>query len=163
MKSLINILEVIIWPGTLLLVIFWFRKQLQTVFSRLNNIDASATGVSMSFSDAVAAAKRKALNLAGENISKSTTSIKPSMVSEIGSMKKSILQDLRKIATNNNIKTEGQDLKSLNDKLTSGGMIIHEKSALIKAFIDIDKLAHKDINSQELEDVKLIFKTIQKL
>ena len=83
MDNLIKLIEIIIWPATLLLILSWFKDPLKSVFGRMNKLDASASGISVSFSEKLEQAKNKAFDLSrSKGVAKSTTDINPRFESE---------------------------------------------------------------------------------
>lgn len=159
--SLIALLDVIIWPSTVLIFIYWFRKPFRVVFSRLNNIDASATGISMSFSEKVSAAKKKAETLINSTAqSKGGISINPGIKDEITNMKNKLESEMNAIAAGKGIDVQGLDIVKTTEVLKKKGIVNIEKANLIHAFLDISGSAHEHIPNDEMEDIKMIYKTI---
>lgn len=161
---LIDLLEVVIWPGTILIILYWFRAQFKTVFSRVTDIQASATGVSMSFSEQLEATKKLARRISGDGTSKSSPLIDVSpdnaRLKEVKSLEGGVKAHLLEIAQNANIEIGDKSIRSLNENLKEKGLLQFNKSKLISSFIDLTSSATAAVTEEQLNDVKEISKII---
>ncbi len=163
MDSMVALLDVIIWPITLLIIIFWFRKPLQNVFGRLNNLSASASGINVSFSEKLAEAKQKVFELSTKSISKDGPSINDGKEKKafdfkpmINELKNSLIQK----AISNNIPFEGKNAKALLSTLKEKGIVMYEKASLINTFLELSEASTGPTTDQEKKDVQMIFDSI---
>ena len=57
-QHLIRIIEIIIWPATLIVVLILFKKNIKSIFDRVGSFEASATGLSMTFQEKIEETKK---------------------------------------------------------------------------------------------------------
>ncbi len=166
MHDFIKLIDVIIWPATIILILYWFKSPLQAVFGRLNKLDASASGISLSFSEKLAQAKQKAINLSHSGGKpKSGPNIQPKIESENLKKVKAQESELRSMlaekANNAHIPTSGLSMADLSKKLKEKGQLQFEKAELIEMFSELASSANEHITSSQLNDITLIYETIK--
>lgn len=166
MHDLIKLIDVVIWPLTIILILYWFKRPLQAVFGRLNKLDASASGISLSFSEKLEQAKQKAISLSqSEGKSKSGPGIQPKIESEnlrkVKAQEAEIRAILAEKADKVNISSSGLGLRDLSKKLKEKGQLQYEKAELIDMFSDLASSANENITTSQFNDITLIYETIK--
>ncbi len=163
----IKLLEVLIWPITLLIILFVFRKHFIGALKKLGSITASSTGISMTFDKKIEAAKNLLKEIKPKVISKSATGInigtdkiKETPFSELMDIKSKVTTNLKNIAKTNNIELENKSSLALCNQLQEVGIITIQKAKLIISLLDIASSANMSFSEKYLKVVKDIFKAI---
>jgi len=168
-ELIIKLLEVLIWPITLLIILFVFRKYFIGALKRLGSITASSTGISMTFDKKIEAAKKLLQNIKPKVISKTTTGLnievdksKRTPFSELQKIDTELTDYITNIAKTNNIDTTNKSSLALCNQLQEVGVITIQKSKLIKSLLDIVLSANMSFSEKHLKVVKDIFRAIIK-
>ena len=165
MNSFIHLIEVIIWPVTILTILFWFRSQLKSNLSRLNSFDASASGVSMSFSERLEQAKQMAQSISVSSTAKDGVGINPGAsknYQELKQLSSKMQANLQAEAQASNIATQGKSMDEIVSSLKESGKMKFEKAQLINSFFELSNAAEKNISDHQLKDLESIYDVITK-
>ena len=161
-KELTGLIQVIIWPITVLVGLLFFRKHLGSVISSLGTIKAGASGLEMTFQNKLDSVK----DMIGlpENASGGTSksSGKLNMNTNSSGSPYQQLMELRDVLNSKivnrakelNLSTDNSSSLALIDELNRVGGITFKKMNEFKALIDLTNSADQNLNQNQLNQIK---------
>lgn len=156
-QLIIDILEVVTWPITLLLLIILFRKYFISALSRLGSLQAGATGFTMTFDQKITEAKQLLKGIQPKNSAKENLS---SHFSKLLEMKLELNAKLVQLATANNVDAANKSYVQLCDELQEIGIITIQKSTLIITFFDLANSADTTLSEENFNVTEELFNSI---
>jgi hypothetical protein len=165
-ETLIKLLEVIIWPGTLLIIILMFRSQFKNAMGRMGSFKADSTGISMTFEPKLDAAKKVFAALKPGGSSKSTPKLQGTVAAtgtpreqldQIASELKTTLVELGEEA---NLNVAGKPGKELCVELERSGVITHESGTLIATLLEVISAAPATISQSQADEITAMYRAI---
>jgi len=165
-ELLIQLLEVIIWPVTLLIIILLFRRKFSSAISRLGSIKASSSGFSMTFDSMLGAAKQKFTSLKPDSVAKSKASVlsqtthtdKP--FKQLVDIKDKLEKTLVDLAQEAGMDVGQKSSKTLCKELEGRGIISGENSSLMLALMEVVNAAPLKISQTQVDDIKTLYNAI---
>lgn len=162
----------VIWPFTLLIVFLIFRKQITKKMDKLNSIDASSTGISMSFEQELdeaieemveAERKPKIIAKSGVRIGeepKEERKVTP--VESLLGIRDQMNQKLVKKAEASGIHTSGKSAAQLLDDLKSESVISNKEHKGLNRLLHLINAVDQNISQAQVNKVKLLFNNYSK-
>ena len=163
---LIKILEVVIWPGTMLIIIFMFRNQFRSAMGRLGSFEASATGVSMTFEPKLDKAKALFKTLKPESLSKnavniaSSKDIKGTPIEQVSAMRHELFSTLSELGQESNLNVQGKSAHELCSDLEKSGVISHDNATLMHAILDVLNAANANVSQDQVDEIRSMIDSI---
>lgn len=162
-ELLIKLVEVTIWPLTLLLILFLFKKNFADAFNRLGAIKADSTGLSLTFEKALETTKSKFQMNKPEEMFKSnsiiqnedSTSTPP--YKQLMDVKESLETAIIELATEEGMETLGKNSNLLINDLKNKGVLNNQKSELIQALLHLIQMARMDISQTQINEIKKMY------
>lgn len=165
MNQFIHLIEALIWPITILIILYWFRKEFRSNLGRLQSFDASASGVSIAFSERLEKAKKMAKTLTAAT-AKSGSHIhvtqKPGYQQQLKKMATTVHEKLVSQASTSSIDVTGLSTIDLSSALVEIGSMQFEEAQLINTFTQLCATAQDDLTDEQFRDIQSIFKVITK-
>lgn len=155
MEQIIKLLDVIIWPLTVLIGLLFFRKHIGKIISSLGSIKAGAQGFEMNFIEDKLQEATKLIGIGSSGISakdggginpKSGGGISPKKshaetpYQELLELQDSINQKLKTIASQNGMTTTSVSNFALTNELTDRDIIKPHTARELKALIELNNL-----------------------
>jgi hypothetical protein len=165
LQLLIDVLEVITWPLTLLIILLVFRKYFISAMSRLGSIEAGASGLTMTFDQKISQAKKLLKEIKPISIAKSSTDIKikvskSASYSKLMDIKMELNSVLINLGNENNISIENKTTSSVCDELKEVGILTIQTAKLIESLIDITISADVSFTENHLKVAEELLKAI---
>ncbi|KAA5824381.1 hypothetical protein FPF71_09365 [Algibacter amylolyticus] len=167
LELIVKLVEILIWPLTLLIILFLFRKYLAKTFERLGSIKADRTGLSLTFEKKLTEAKQLLQNIQPNAVSKSAPqiSITPngskSPYQQLVDLKVNLENQLVSLAKSNTVDPENLTSIMLSDKLKETGVLSINNEKLISAILDIINSADSSISQQQVNEVKTLYNNVK--
>ncbi len=164
-ELIIRLIEVIIWPVTLLAIFILFRKNFEGAFKRLGALKADSSGISLTFEKELEKAKStfeiyKPEEMAIGKSNLDIQSINDPPYQQLMTIKKSLEKALIDLATEEEIEVSSKSFPSLCDALTAKGIINPEKSELTQSLLKVVNLAGTNITSSQIHQIKKMYNAL---
>ncbi|MEH6535470.1 MAG: hypothetical protein V7719_03690 [Psychroserpens sp.] len=169
----IKLLEIVIWPFTLLTLLFVLKKFLPDLIKRVGSFEATATGISMTFQEKIEEAKEVITGNSGQQDfvttstkSKSSVKIHVEKNKQVkGQTPYQILQGIRESlshkiilkAQEHDIDTKNISSIELSKILKEIGGITFQKAKAFQTLIDLTNAADAFVNQNQANQVKQLF------
>lgn len=163
-QEVINLLDVIIWPITLIVALILFKRNLASIIQRLGSFEAGATGISLSFQNKIEATKQLLLPGANGTQSKSATSINArenTPFHQLLDIREALNGQMIHKAQLNDIPTGDTSSLELNEKLKEIGGITLKNAQVFEALMDLTGSGDTTISQSQVDEVKNLYDTIQ--
>lgn len=166
-KLVIDLIEVIIWPLTVLTIIIIFRKYVGEVIQRLGSVSADGTGISLTFDKKIAAAKQMLKKIKPKLTSKSAPQILIESTKGKGpyeqvlNIKANLESQLHTIAQSNALDHSTMDSNELIEKLKETGVLNIQNADLIEAIFDLCNAANSKITQHQVNEINMLYKNVQ--
>ena len=174
-EQLIRIIEIIIWPATLVIVLFMFKKNITGIIGRIGSIEASASGLSMTFQEKIEETK-KLLPQAALQPSQNASGTKSKSSVKIPSPKKKIqaenpYQTLLAIrdalnkeiilkAHQNNVNTDNKSSVEISNELKTIGVLTIQKTKAFQSLLDLTNAADPGISQDQANQVNHLYENL---
>lgn len=158
----------IIWPVTVLIIFLMFRKQITKKMEKLNSIDASSTGISMTFEreldkaieELVEEEQPKLVSKSGVKIGGSPKFQKAeNPVAALLALRDKMNQKIVKKSESVGITTSGKSSSQLLDALEAQNEITSAEHQRWSRLIDLTHAIDQNISMGQVNKVKLLFNT----
>ena len=175
-QHLIRIIEIIIWPATLIVVLILFKKNIKSIFDRVGSFEASATGLSMTFQEKIEETKKLVPITASASNSNSGGSKSKSSVKIPVGRKKSrkgqtpyeSLLGIRDVLNNqiilkaqkHNINTKNLSSIEISNKLKEIGALTIQKAKAFQALIELTNSADSSISQDQVNQVDQLLENL---
>ena len=173
-RHVINIIEIVIWPATLVVVLVLFKNNITGVIDRIGSFEASATGLSMTFQEKIEETKKLVpLNISNSNGggSKSKSSVKIPAGRKKSKKGQTPYQSLLAIrdALNKQIilKAQQHDLNTkdlgsieISNKLKEMGGLTIQKTKAFQALIELTNSADPSISQDQVNQVDQLLENL---
>jgi hypothetical protein len=163
-QDVIKLIEVLIWPLSLVIVILMFRKNISASFNRLGSITASSSGLSLNFESALEAAQEVFEQGDSSGSSKSfgklgtETTLKP--YETLVDIKKSIESLLLKLAIEHSVTIAGKSQESIVADLAQRNIINPKKSLKFQRLVAAVDAAPMSISHNQAAQLQEMYDTI---
>lgn len=163
---ILKILEVVIWPITILIIISMFRSQFRSAMDRLGSFEASATGVSMSFEPKLDQAKKLFNELKPGGKKKSAVGIMGqdsptgTPMEQVAKLRGEIDSTLLEMSRENNIDLNGKSSTTLSTELADKGVISRDNSKLLIALLEVLNSANANISQKQVDEIREMYNSI---
>lgn len=148
---MIQILDILIWPITLLIILFGFKQYVAHALKRINSFNAGVGGVSFTFSDKIAAAKEKINQLQNGQIAKSGGLLSDNQSTMVKELENELFSAIENKAKTVGVELESSIPKIAAEKLKETGIIPFETYQSVQI---IDELIHDRAASNEMTDTQ---------
>lgn len=173
-QHLIRIIEIIIWPATLIVVLILFKKNIKSIFDRVGSFEASATGLSMTFQEKIEETKKLVPISASSSNSgglKSKSSVKIPVgrkKSRKGQTPYESLLGIRDVLNNqiilkaqkHNINTNNLSSIDISNKLKEIGALTIQKAKAFQALIQLTNSADSSISQDQVNQVDQLLENL---
>jgi len=165
-ELVVKLLEATIWPITLLLIIFFFRKHFASAFNRIGSLKADTSGITMTFASVLNETKKKFNDVISTSSEKSGASINSLKVDEkvpykqLIEIKESLDNTLTDIAKEKGLIIENKSSMDICQELERKGIISYEKSDLMLSLLKVVNLATLTITQTQVDDIKTLYNNI---
>ncbi len=159
-----ELLRVIIWPLTLLIIVFRFRTFFGGAINRVQSIDASASGISMTFQNKIDEAKvllskmRPQLKPMAKSAS---VEISQSAYERVVQIKKELENLLTEKAKSQGIQAEKYNPTNLSAQLTEIGLLTFQQQKAINAALDLANSANSAITPDQALVIEQLYETVK--
>jgi hypothetical protein len=173
-QHIISIIEIIIWPLTLIIILILFKNNITGIFDRVGSFEASATGLSMTFQEKIEETKKLVpidplASISDGTKSKSSVKIpvgrKKSMKGETPYQSLLAIRDdlnnqiIRK-AQQHNLSTKNLSNIEISDKLKAMGGLTIQKAKAFQALIELTNSADPSITHDQVNQVYQLFQNL---
>lgn len=162
----IKLIEVIIWPLTLFMILFYFRKSFAGVFQRLGTLKVDSSGIAMSFEKELEATKStfeiNRPEIMGKEKSSfiiENTSNEPPF-QQLMTIKQSLDKALIDLASEEGIDISDKSGIFLCNALEEKGVISKQKSELTKSLLKLVNMARMDISQSQMDIIKKMYNAL---
>ncbi len=150
--DILQLIDIIIWPITLLVILFGFRKYVSNAIKRVTSFSAGAGGVEFSFAEQIKEAKQKIDVLKTTATSKSGT-FENETINTIHE-KQSILQNyVNQKALDNGMDLNHSGIFTTTEELKHVGAITIEEAEMIHIVDHLLQKAGPNISAQEMNQI----------
>ena len=161
-QQIIELVSVVIWPVTLLIIVLRFKTFFGSAINRMQSINASTTGISMTFENKIEQAKTLLSKLGPQPIAKSkamsiTVAEDSTPYIEVLKIKKELEKVIREKAEANTISTSDKNPMSLTTQLSEIGLLTLQQARAINAALDIANSADRNITVSQAAIVKQLY------
>lgn len=173
-EHLIRIIEIIIWPATLIVVLILFKKNIKNIFDRVGSFEASATGLSMTFQEKIEETKKLVpINASNSNGggSKSKSSVKipvgrkklkkgQTPYQSLLAIRDSLNNQIILKAQKHNISTKNLSSVEISNKLKEIGGLTIQKTKAFQALIELTNSADPSISQDQVNQVDQLLENL---
>jgi len=162
----IKLIEVVIWPLTLFLITFFFRKSFAGVFQRLGTLKVDSSGIAMSFEKELEATKSTFELNRPEIMGKGKSSFDIENASneppfqQLMTIKQSLDKALIDLASEEGIDVSDKSGVFLCNALEAKGVITKQKSELTKSLLKVVNMARMDISQSHIDIIKKMYNAL---
>ena len=166
-----NFIGNIVWPLTLLVLIWMFRHHLKDLLGKLTSIDASSTGISLNFDKEVDEAIETLLPMnnspeirtkSGVSIGKKEVEKKPGTpFHQIMDLREKLSHRIILKAQENDILTEGKSSIELNNELLKKGSISFKDSKYFQVLVDLTNASDSNVTQSQVNKVKMLYNNLK--
>ena len=162
----IKLIEIVIWPLTLFLILFFFRKSFQGIFQRIGTLKVDGSGIAMSFEKELDVAKTTFEINRPEKMSKGKSSFDIGDTSneppfqQLMAIKQSLDKALMDLASEEGIDVTDKSGAFLCNALEAKGAISKQKSELTKSLLKVVNMARMDITQAQLDIIKKMYNAL---
>lgn len=163
-SDVVELLKVIIWPLTLLIIVFKFKTFFGSALNRMQSLDASATGISMTFQEKIEEAKtllNKSKGALQNRAKMSVSESNDSAYKRVLDIKASLLDFLSEKARSKGIKPEKYNPKSLSTHLAEIGLFTLQQQKAINTVFDLANSATPSITKDQAQIVEDLYDSIK--
>lgn len=185
MQEIIHLIDVVIWPVTVLVGLLFFRKHIGKIISSLGSIKAGAQGFEMNFIEDKLQEATKLIGIGSAGIHakdggginpkdggginpKSSEGITPKRshaetpYQELLVLQDSINQKLKSIASENGMTTTASSNFAITSELVDRNIIKGDLSSQLKTLIELNTLALNSpkITFEQVSQMKTLFKNL---
>ena len=163
----VQLIDSIIWPVTLLFVIFLFRRNFSDVILRLGTLKADSSGFELSFEKKIEATKKLFQQIKPSTISKSGKDIQAfneendSPFGKILKVRSNLINYLKVVSEKNKIQIDGLMPQEISIKLKDTGAITIEQMKMINAMLEVTASANSAATERQANDVEELMKKIE--
>jgi len=162
MEHIIHLLEVIIWPLTVIVGLLFFKKHIGKIIGSLGSIKAGAQGIEMNFIDEKL---KEATKLIGTNgveaksggtiITKGSHAVTP--YQELLEIRDALTNKIRDKARENNIPTDNLSSLALADKLVENNIITRQSGRHFSMLMDLTNIGTHSITQLQVNQIKALY------
>ncbi|MDO9038008.1 MAG: hypothetical protein Q7U59_06645 [Lutibacter sp.] len=162
----VKLIEVVIWPLTLFLIIFFFRKSFAGVFQRLGTLKVDSSGIAMSFEKELEATKSTFELNRPEIMSRGKSSFDIENASneppfqQLMTIKQSLDKALIDLASEEGIDVSDKSGVFLCNALEAKAVITKQKSELTKSLLKVVNMARMDISQSHIDIIKKMYNAL---
>ncbi|MDP3945131.1 MAG: hypothetical protein Q8Q51_04480 [Lutibacter sp.] len=162
----IKLIEVVIWPLTLFLIIFFFRKSFAGVFQRLGTLKVDSSGIAMSFEKELEATKstfelnRPEIMGRGKSSFDIENASNEPPFQQLMTIKQSLDKALIDLASEEGIDVSDKSGVFLCNALEAKGVITKQKSELTKSLLKVVNMARMDISQSHIDIIKKMYNAL---
>lgn len=157
----IQLIEVLIWPLTLLIIILIFKNTFKSAFKRLGSFEANATGISMTFQELADEAIELAEGVKPLAIAKSGVSLHSHSVNhnstpfeQVAEIQHELNLGLSSLIKHTNVQISNASNILLARMLEKEGVITYKHYKLVEAIEKLISLSGKNITQTQVNDIK---------
>ncbi|PKP25761.1 MAG: hypothetical protein CVU03_06320 [Bacteroidetes bacterium HGW-Bacteroidetes-2] len=166
-ELIIKLIEAIIWPVTLFLILFLFRKNFVGAFQRLGSLKVDSSGIAFSFEKELEKAKTTFEMLKPEKMRKEKSSIEignntpnDPPYQELLTIKESLEKAVLDLAIEEGISVSHKSTPLLCDALEAKGALTKQKSELTKTLLRVVNMAGMHINPSQILEIKKMYNAL---
>ncbi|MAW95221.1 MULTISPECIES: hypothetical protein [unclassified Leeuwenhoekiella] len=162
--DLVQLISVIIWPLTLLIIVFKFKTFFGGAINRMQSLDASASGISMTFQNKIDEAKALLSKMAPQIRAQSKSAsgaVQGSPYERILNIKKELQKFIIDKAEACKIQTNGQDPASLTTQLAEIGALTFQQQQSITTTLDLVNSADHSVTDSQVVVVDQLYQSIR--
>lgn len=162
----IKLIEIVIWPFTLFLILFFFRKSFTGIFQRIGTFKVDSSGIEMSFEKVLEITKSTFEINRPETMGKGKSSFEIENTSneppfqQLMEIKQSLDKALIDLASEEGIDVSDKSGAFLCNALEAKGAISKQKSELTKSLLKVVNMARMDITQAHLNDIKKMYNAL---
>lgn len=162
----IKLIEIVIWPLTLFLILFFFRKSFAGIFQRIGTLKVDSSGIAMSFEKALEITKTTFEINRPEIMGKGKSSIDIENATnelpfqQLMAIKQSLDKALIDLASEEGIDVSDKSGVFLCNALEAKGAISQQKSELTKSLLRVVNMARMDITQAHLNIIKKMYNAL---
>ena len=162
MEHIIHLLEVIIWPLTVIVGLLFFKKHIGKVIGSLGSIKAGADGIEMNFIDEKLEAAKKLIGTNGvEAKSGGTIITKDSRATtpyqELLEIRDALTNKIRDKARENNIPTDNLSSLAISEELVKNNIITRQSGRHFSTLLDLTNIGTHSITQQQVNQIKALY------
>lgn len=163
----IQLVEVLIWPVTLIFILVIFRQNLSAVILRLNTLKADKSGFELSFDKRIEATKKLFQQIKPSTISKSGGNIVTiseednSPFGRILKVRSNLINYLKVLSDKNGIQVIGLLPEQISEKLKETGVINIQQAKMINAMLEVTAAADASVTDRQAKEVENLMKKIE--
>ncbi len=165
-ELLIQLIEVLIWPASLVLIMWMFRRSFSGAINRMGSIKADGSGISLTFEKKIEEAKQIFNQLSTTVISKDGTSIRPSgkrktPYEQVLAINSNLNEDIKDQAVEANVVIAGLSPQQITEKLSETGVLTIQQAKKINALQELLNAADDSISRNQADQVEMLYDKIE--
>lgn len=170
LKFISDVIGHLIWPFTVLIIFWIFRKHFANIMSKLSGIEASTTGISLKFDQQIDDAIENYLpTQASTLISKSAIQIseqkEPDLpktpFQQILNLRDTLNHQIILKSQENNISTVNKLSSELKNELLKTDAITAHQAKLFQTLIDLTNASDQTVSQAQVNKVKLLYNNLK--
>lgn len=165
-ELIIKLIEVIIWPVTLFLILFLFRKSFVGAFHRLGTLKVDSSGIAFSFEKELEKAKATFEIVKPEEMSKAKSGLEienklnEPPYQQLMTIKDSLEKAVIDLAVEEGISFSHKNTIFLCDALEAKGILTKQKSELTKTLLKVVNMARTDITPIQIQEIQTMYNAL---
>jgi hypothetical protein len=165
-ELLIQFIEVVIWPFTLLIILFFFRKNFSAAFKRLGSLSVDSSGISMTFESVLESTTKEFKATKPEAVAKASatmdigTATSRSPYDQLREVKKSLESTIIELAKEREIEVIDRSQTAIVKDLENKGRLTREDGKLLRSLIYLVDVAPSTITQAQVNEIKTLYNAI---
>lgn len=165
-SQIIELVGIMIWPLTCLVIIILFKAKISNLFSKVENFKITKDGVEASFQNKLESVQELLGAATGGGISKSGKKINikgsdSTPYNQLLEIKDALNSQIQDKAKEFNLETKGLTLIEISDKLKEIGAMTLQKAKLFNALVDLTNSGNPAISQAQVNQVKTLYLSLQ--
>ncbi len=166
-ELIIQLIDALIWPLTLLLILLIFRRHLAEVILRLGTFKADKTGIELSFDKKIEATKKMFQQIQPATIAKSGGDINAfpeendSPFGRILKARSDLINRLKIICEKEGVPVNGLSPELITEKLKINGAMTLQQAKMVQAMLEVTAAADSSATEGQASEVENLMKKIE--
>lgn len=156
LETVTDALGHLVWPITLLLILFYFRRNFTEIFRRLSAIKADTTGIAMNFERQLSEVEELSVVHASDATSKSAASLASSPHEQLLLIRNQLREKLAEEVIAFNKDAEDKSITDLFHQLIKLDRFTVKEERFIKSLIDLVNTHETGISQAQVNRIKLL-------
>ena len=165
LEALAKLIGALAWPGTLLVILFLFRRGFAGAIKRIGGFKVDSSGISLDFNDEIAAVKDVLGGLKQAATAKSAGQIQTKATQtpfvQLVNLKSEISDALDRRARAADLAQGPGGIENRLDQLVGHGQMDNTQAEMVRSLTGLIDKAKRDVTQQQVDQIESLYKEIE--